>query len=61
MMTEDEKSQRRGWCIDYALRVSGAHVKTVDEIIADAKKFENYILDKPRARILKLTKNRKKK
>ncbi len=52
--------QFRAWCIDYSLRMSRATLPTAEDIIADAKTYQNYIDNKKPARVLKLAKNSQK-
>lgn len=51
----DDEKLMRGWCVDYSLRISRAISPSTEEIIADAKKFERYLNNVPKANILKLT------
>lgn len=61
-MNEEDKTARRGWCIDYALRLPrGKQAKvTAGKIISDAKKFEEFMFGTQQAEVLKLAKSDKK-
>jgi hypothetical protein len=58
-MNEEDRATRRGWCIDYAIRMPRAKQKnvTAEQILSDAKKFERYMFGSQRASVLRLSKS----
>lgn len=50
---------RRGWCIDYALRLQPKEA-TPEQIIEAARKFEQYMMGTQPANVLSLAKSDKK-
>lgn len=60
-MSESDKATKRGWCIDYALRLHPKEATvTAESIIEEAKKFERYIFDTQPANVLTLAKDDRK-
>lgn len=48
-------------CVEQAVRHDRYGRKSPDQLIAEAKQFENYVLNRRPARVLKLVKRRGKK
>ena len=60
-MNNDERITKRGWCIDYALRLRPPKAtSTAEKIIRDAQKFERYIFDTKPAAVIQLASTDKK-
>jgi hypothetical protein len=52
-------NQIRAWCIDYSLRTPREKNPTANEVVEDAKIFEQYVSGNQSASVLKLAKKDK--
>ena len=61
-MTISDEAQVRAWCVDYALRATPPSPRArAETLIAEAKKYEAYVTNRPACEIVLVKPKRKQK